>query len=66
MKEFLSLNKRIGYSCPVEHISDPFFMLYTLNKEKVQEIDRIVAYVAGEDVTKEQAQQSLLFLQHEN
>lgn len=35
LMNLLRLSKRIGYYCPVEYISEPFYILYACHKEKV-------------------------------
>jgi hypothetical protein len=34
----LRLTRRISYNCPLEHISDPFFILYAQYKDRVLEL----------------------------
>ena len=40
--DILRLTKRLAYHCPIEHISNPFFMLYCQYKYKVVGIKRFV------------------------
>lgn len=35
MSDLLRLTRRISYNCPLDHISDPFFILYTQFKDRV-------------------------------
>lgn len=35
----LRLTKRLGYNCPIQHISEIFYMLYAENKNKVRSIN---------------------------
>ena len=39
LNDLLRLTKRIGYGCPVEHISGTFYTLYIENRSKALKID---------------------------
>ena len=39
---FFRLVKRIAFQCPINHISDPLFMLFDQYKSKVAEIEKYV------------------------
>lgn len=35
LNNLLRLSKRLSYFCPIDHISEPFFILYAEHKHKV-------------------------------
>ena len=38
LNNLLRLSKRLSYFCPIEHVSEPFFILYAENKGRVAEV----------------------------
>lgn len=49
--DLMHLTKRIAYFCPIEYISDPFFILYFTNKDKVEEIQNMIKNILKESDT---------------
>lgn len=41
LKNILILTQRISYFCPIQYISDPFFIIYAMFKQKVDFIHQI-------------------------
>ena len=38
----LKLVKRIAYFCPLEHVADPFFILYYIHRHNIEIIGNII------------------------
>jgi len=53
VNNLISLCRRLGYNCPIEHVSDIFFTLYELNKPKADLIEEIQIQVGMTILNKE-------------
>jgi len=51
LSDLLRLTRRLSYNCPIEHISDPFFILYAQFKQQVLELQG-VKNLEGEDAAE--------------
>jgi hypothetical protein len=47
--DLFRLTKRIAYHCPLEHISDPFFILYEQYKGRVKDIEKYINGILGDE-----------------
>jgi hypothetical protein len=67
--DLINLTKRIGYYCPIDHISKIFYILYTMNIDKVSAITNnqpLPELIISSDKTRDQEHIMHMKLQIEN
>lgn len=45
----LRLAKRLGYYCPIEYVSEPFFILYACHKQRVEALKQDLIMMLDDD-----------------